>query len=200
MLTEPLLLVSVLFAMILPGQLSSGPPGMLVSDRSVDVSVGVVVYVGFGVVVLALEDGQVLPPAAYPKSARKRMKMMNPKAVSVASSAMLCLDQYCAKHLLTIAFPIKRRAKQLLSMLCVDQNVVQDTLIMDRNRRRCQAEGGSGYDTETLRTRASGACDEDSGQSEVLVAAQFGDGLDAEDLEKRLVLAFREAREPTVER
>src|SRR4029453_9188955 len=120
MLTEPLPVLSVLFAMIFPGQLSSGPPGMFVSDLSVDVSVGAVVYVGLGVVVRAVEDGQVLPPAAYPKSARKRMKMMNPKAVSVASSAMLCLDQFSAKHLLTIAFPIKRRAKQLLSMLCVD--------------------------------------------------------------------------------
>ena len=37
-----------------------------------------------------------------------------------------------------------------------------------------------------------GERDEDSGQSEVLVAPQFGHGLDAEDLGKHLVVAFRE--------
>ena len=46
---------------------------------------------------------------------------------------------------------MKRCAKQLLAMLCLDQNAVQNTLIMDRNRVRCQADCASGYDTETLR-------------------------------------------------
>jgi hypothetical protein len=55
----------------------------------------VVGYVGFAVVP-AVDDGKLPPPAAYPKSARKSTKRMNPKAVSVASSAMLCLDQYRA--------------------------------------------------------------------------------------------------------
>jgi hypothetical protein len=40
-----------------------------------------------------------------------------------------------------------------------------------------------------------GERDEDSGQSEVLVAPQFGHGLDAEDLGKHVVVAFRETRE-----
>ena len=53
----------------------------------------------------AVDDGQLPPPAAYPKRARKSMKRMNPNAVSVASSAMLCLDQFGAKLLLTIALP-----------------------------------------------------------------------------------------------
>jgi hypothetical protein len=78
---------------------------MLVVVLLVDVSVGAVVYVGLGfVVVPAVEDGQVLPPAAYPKSARKRMKMMNPNAVSVESSAMLCLDQIPCKTLVNHCF------------------------------------------------------------------------------------------------
>ena len=80
-------------------------------------------------------------------------------------------------------------------MPCVDQNVVQNTLIMDRSRGRCQAEHRSGYDTETLRgLELPGECDKDSGQGEVLVAAQFGDGLNAEDLGKQLVVAFRSGR------
>jgi hypothetical protein len=41
----------------------------------------------------AVDGDELMPPAAYPKSARKRMKMMNPKAVSVESLAMLCPDQ-----------------------------------------------------------------------------------------------------------
>jgi hypothetical protein len=40
-----------------------------------------------------------------------------------------------------------------------------------------------------------GERDEDSGQSEVLVPPQFGHGLDAEDLGKHVVVAFRETRE-----
>jgi hypothetical protein len=80
---------------------------MLVTSFAVDVVFGVVVkvVVGCGVVVVpADEDGQA-PLAAAPSSARNSMKTMNPKAVSVESSAMLCLDQYRAKLLLTIAQP-----------------------------------------------------------------------------------------------
>jgi hypothetical protein len=40
-----------------------------------------------------------------------------------------------------------------------------------------------------------GERDEDSGHSEVLVPPQFGHGLDAEDLGKHVVVAFRETRE-----
>jgi len=43
---------------------------------------------------------------------------------------------------------MKRGAKQLLAVLCLDQNAVKDTLIMDRNPVRCQARLASGYDTE----------------------------------------------------
>jgi hypothetical protein len=93
-----LLLRAVLFATTVPLQLSSVPPGMLFSVLDVDV-VDCVVVVGHPVVVPAVDDET--PPAAYPKRARKSMKMMNPNAVSVASSAMLCLDQYRAKHLTT---------------------------------------------------------------------------------------------------
>jgi hypothetical protein len=79
---------------------------MFVTSFAVAVVVdGAVVYVvvGFGVVVVPAEDDGQVPLAAAPSSARNSMKTMNPKAVSVASSAMLCLDQYRVKHLLTIA-------------------------------------------------------------------------------------------------
>src|SRR4249919_1698101 len=113
MLTEPSLLPLVLFAMILPGQVFRGPPGMLVADLFVAVVDGVVV-------VVPVEDGQLAPLAAYPRSARNSRKMMKPKRVSVESSAMLCLDQYRAKHFLAMLCLIKRPANHLLALLCVD--------------------------------------------------------------------------------
>ena len=69
--------------------------------------------VGYVAVVLAVDDGWLPPPAAYPKRARKSMKMMNPKAVFSASSAMLCLDQYGAK-LLTIALQDETSCKTIV--------------------------------------------------------------------------------------
>jgi hypothetical protein len=80
---------------------------MLLLFPVVVVVYGVVLYgaVGLvGVVVPADDDGKA-PLAAAPKSARNSMKTMNPNALSVESSAMLCLDQYRAIHftLLTIA-------------------------------------------------------------------------------------------------
>jgi hypothetical protein len=87
------------------------------SVADVGVAYGLVGYVvvGLDVGVPVVLDGQLPPPAAYPISARNSMKRMNPKSASVESSAMLCLDQYRPGHLLAIAFPIKRRAKQLLA-------------------------------------------------------------------------------------
>jgi hypothetical protein len=78
------------------------------------------------VVVVPAVDDQVPPLAAYPSSARNSKNRTNPNAVSVASSAMLCLDHRRAKtlavqkHLLTALCPIKRQAKLLL-LLCLDQ-------------------------------------------------------------------------------
>jgi hypothetical protein len=59
-------------------------------------------------------------------------------------------------------------------MLCVDQNVVQNTLIMIvivRDVKRAAV-----LDTIPKRSvlELSGQCDEDSGQREVPVASQFG--------------------------
>lgn len=44
-------------------------------------------------VVPAVDEDELMPPAAYPKSARNRMNRMKPKRESVESSAMLCPDQ-----------------------------------------------------------------------------------------------------------
>ena len=48
-------------------------------------------------VVPAVDEDEPMPPAAYPRSARNRMNMMKPNAVSVESLAMLCLDQLLCK-------------------------------------------------------------------------------------------------------
>jgi hypothetical protein len=44
-------------------------------------------------VVPAVDEDELMPPAAYPRSARNRMNRMKPNAESVESSAMLCLDR-----------------------------------------------------------------------------------------------------------
>jgi hypothetical protein len=44
-------------------------------------------------VVPPVDEDELTPPAAYPRSARNRMNRMKPNAESVESSAILCLDQ-----------------------------------------------------------------------------------------------------------
>jgi hypothetical protein len=59
-------------------------------------------------------------------------------------------------------------------MLCVDQNIVQDTLIMIVIVRDVKRAVVLDTIPKRSRARASGQCDEDPGQSEVPVASQFG--------------------------
>jgi hypothetical protein len=75
---------------------------------------------------------------------------MNPKAVSVESLAMLCPDQYRAKHLLTIASPDQTSCKTIVVNALRRSKRRAKHFDHDRDRARCQARGGSGYDTETL--------------------------------------------------
>lgn len=56
-------------------------------------------------VVPAVDEDELIPPAAYPRSARNRMNRMNPNTASVESSATLCLDHCCAKTSINDALP-----------------------------------------------------------------------------------------------
>ena len=54
------------------------------------------------------EDG-LMPPAAYPRSARNKMNRMKPNAESVESLAMLHLDQCSVKQFLTTSAQLNVR-------------------------------------------------------------------------------------------
>ena len=118
-------------------------------------------------VVLAVDEDELMPPAAYPKSARNSMKRMNPKSESVESSAMLCLDQYRRpEHLLAITIPIKRRAKQWLVMFAAVERCAKH---FDHGSTSMQCQAHDAVDTETLpKLELIGESDEDCGQAKCL--------------------------------
>jgi hypothetical protein len=84
-------------------------------------------------------------------------------------------------------------------MPCVDQNVVQNTLIMIVIVPDVKRAAVLDTIPKRFRAGASGQCDEDSGQSEVPVASQFGmPGLHSAQVDRRghdlLLMSMNPAR------